>query len=627
MVEKSLKEINFNQLLKGPFHPSPEAWEDQVFYFLMLDRFSDGCEEGYRGNDGEMAANGLTPMFQPDDENNAIPTPEAAARWRAAGRRWVGGTLSGLTSKMGYLQRLGVTAVWVSPIFKQVSFEESYHGYSIQNFLDVDPHFGCREDLRQMVKTAHQHGIYVILDIVLNHAGNVFSYNPNRYWTHNPVTDQWYLDPRWDGYPYPVKGFNDEYGQPTLPFGPIDLTQHPSAWPNGAIWPAEFQESSFFSQKGYIKNWDFGPEYLDADFFWLKNIDLGQGSVEDYQPTPALLALCQIYRFWMAYADVDGYRVDTVKHMHLGATRFFAGAMHEFAERLGKERFYLIGEVTGGRERAFDTMELTGLDAILGINDVADRLEYLVKGQRNPDEYFGLFRNSLQMHKDSHVWFNDKIITLYDDHDQVRKGNAKGRFCAGSNTFKKLARNAAALNVTTLGIPCIYYGTEQYFDGGGDSDQYIREAMFGGEFGAFRSRQRHFFNEDTPLYLELAKILTIRQQNIGLRRGRQYLRPISADGQNFSLPQMIGGQIHWIVAWSRIFDTQEIVLAINTNPDNPLTTWVVVDRVLNPTSSLRRCIYSTHPAQIGQTIEVHQITPTLKAIQLTVPAAGFVIFE
>ena len=53
-----------------------------------------------------------------------------------------------------------------------------------------------------------------------------------------------------------------------------------------------------------------------------------------------------------------------------------------------------------------------------------------MKGWRNPNEYFDLFRNSLSERKDSHVWFRNKVVTLFDDHDQVRKGENKARFCA-----------------------------------------------------------------------------------------------------------------------------------------------------------------------------------------------------
>ena len=67
---------------------------------------------------------------------------------------------------------------------------------------------------------------------------------------------------------------------------------HPGAWPDSAVWPAELQASETFSQLGRISNWDYEPEYLDGDFFGLKDIHLGDGSLEDFRPSPALRALC-----------------------------------------------------------------------------------------------------------------------------------------------------------------------------------------------------------------------------------------------------------------------------------------------------------------------------------------------
>src|SRR5262249_58843668 len=98
-----------------------------------------------------------------------------------------------------------------------------------------------------------------------------------------------------------------------------------------------------------------------------------------------------------------------------------------------------------------------------------------------------------------------KIVTSVDDHDHVDQGGLKHRFAADG--FEALSLAVLALNATTLGIPCIYYGTEQGLDGegaGDSADRYIREALFGGEFGAFRSRQRHVFDEGHPLYREPA---------------------------------------------------------------------------------------------------------------------------
>ena len=618
MTLRQLTDIDFGRLRQREYSPSPAAWEDEVLYFLLLDRFSDGAEDGYRGNDGTLVA-GSTALLRPADRGNAVATESDAARWRTAGGGWIGGTLQGLTSKIGYLERLGVTALWVSPVFRQAPFEASYHGYGIQNFLDVDPHFGTAQDLKAMVGTAHDHGIRVVLDIILNHTGNVFSYAPDRHWTDDGKGGR-FLDPRWDGTRYPVAGFHDAAGHPTIPFAQGDAAGDL----NAGIWPLELFRPATFTCKGHITNWDYSPEFLEGDFASLKDVQLGEGSADAYQPSPALRALVRAYQYWIAETDIDGFRVDTVKHMDLGAARFFASAIREFAESIGKENFYLIGEITGGRQRAYETLEETGLSAALGIDEIPDKLEGLVKGWRDPAEYFDLFRNSLQIRKDSHVWFKNKVVTLYDDHDQVRKGTHKARFCADREA-ETLALAALALNATTLGIPCIYYGSEQCFDGQGGSDQYIREAMFGGEFGPFLSRGRHAFDENHPVYRRLAEVLIIRRQKIALRRGRQYLREISGDGVHFAYPRPLDGRMRSVVPWSRIFTDEEFLLAINTDPDQPTAAWVTIDNDLHAAGERLRCLYSTDSTQISteRTVEARNG----KAVLLTVPPGGFVIYE
>ncbi|HLL47442.1 MAG TPA: alpha-amylase family glycosyl hydrolase, partial [Longimicrobiaceae bacterium] len=214
MAEKTLAEIDFAALTARRFTPSPAAWEDQALYFLMLDRFSDGNEQGYLDNEGSPVATGTTPMFQLADAGNAVATGADADRWNEAGIRFVGGTLAGLRTKLEYLKRLGVTGIWVSPVFRQLRSQESYHGYGIQHFLDVDPRFGTRDDLRALVEEAHRLGIYVILDIIFNHAGDVFAYDPDRYLTPDGRGGE-FLDPRWDDRPYRVAGFRDRDGSPT----------------------------------------------------------------------------------------------------------------------------------------------------------------------------------------------------------------------------------------------------------------------------------------------------------------------------------------------------------------------------------------------------------------------------
>ena len=123
----------------------------------------------------------------------------------------------------------------------------------------------------------------------------------------------------------------------------------------------------------------------------------------------------------------------------------------------------------------------------------------------------------------------------------------------------------------------------------------------------------------------MSRILAIRRQDLTVRRGRQYLRQISGDGIHFGLPQMMGGVIRSVVAWSRIFNDREVLLAVNTDLDAPRTAWITIDAGLHDAGSRLTCMYSTDGTQIGTRPLVEARNG--KALELTVPAAGFVIYS
>jgi glycosidase len=627
-IEKSVLDLDFAALARKKFTPSPAAWEDQVLYFLLLDRFSDGKERGgYRDNADQPVNSGTTPLYTPGD-----PGRIDYDAWLRSGGDWQGGTLKGLQSKLGYLRRLGVTALWVSPVFRQVAFEPSYHGYGIQNFLDVDPHFGTREEFRDFVKAAHDQGIYVILDIIAHHTGNVFTYTADRYPTHDPGTGQWYNDPRWDGRPYAVHGFNDRSGQPTLPVDSPGNDQVEANWPDGGVWPREFQQAHLFLRKGHITNWDNYPEYLEGDMFGLKTLDVGVHQDEQYRrPSSALACLGLIYCFWIAYADLDGFRIDAAKHMGTEALRGFCDLIREFSQSLGKEHFLLVGEIGGGRAQAWEVVEKTGLDAALGIEDVPGKLEGMVCGTSEPADYFSLFRNWVLDDPSLHRWYRNKVVTLVDDHDQIRKGNAKARFCA-DRQFHDLAFNVMATQLTTMGIPCIYYGMEQGFDSGGrpnGTDLVLRETMFGGRFGGLCTQGRHFFNENGDLYRALAALIELRKQLTPLRRGRQALHHISGDGVTYGLPHRLGERMRSLVSWSRLFMDQEVLVALNTDESQPVTAFSTVAPTFRLEGDQFHLIFSYAPTSAAAppaTLTVERRNGPL-TVRMTVPAAGFVIYR
>src|SRR5271157_4906409 len=627
-IEKSLLDLDFASLTRRTFTPSPAAWEDQVLYFLLLDRFSDGNEQGgYRDADGRPATGGVTPLYRPED-----PGRVDYDTWLRAGGGWQGGTLRGLKSKLGYLRRLGITALWVSPPFRQVAFEPSYHGYGIQNFLDVDPHFGTREEFRAFVQAAHEQGIYVILDIIAHHTGNVFTYDADRHPTHDPASDQCRNDPRWDGNPYAVKGFNDRDGRPTLPFDVPDGAQLEAAWPDGAIWPREFQRPDLFLRKGHITNWDYHPEYAEGDMFDLKTLDIWVKWAGQYcQASSAFACLCLVYCFWIAYADLDGFRIDAAKHMGPEALRTFCDVIREFTQSIGKERFLLAGEISGGREHAWEVVEKTGLDAALGIEDVPGKLEGMVTGYAEPADYFSVFRNWILDSPTGHRWYRNQVVTVVDEHDQVRKGSNKYRFC-GDIRFRDLAFNVMAVQLTTMGIPCIYYGSEQGFDSGGrpnGSDVVLRENMFGGRFGGLCTQGRHFFDEDGDIYRALAALIDLRKKLLPLRRGLQALHHISGDGVTFGLPHRLGDRMRSLVSWSRLFVDQEVLVAVNTDETQPVAAYSTIAPTFRVEGDEFHLIFWYAPNRVSpppSLLTVERRSGPL-AVHMTLPPAGFAIYQ
>ena len=119
------------------FFPSPADWRDEVIYFLLPDRFSDGRED-------------TRPLLRSRESAGASPGRVSLGPMGAVGRRTLAGRHhQGIASKLPYLQQLGVSTVWLGPVFKQRGPDDSYHGYAIQDFLDVDPRLGTRARSRR----------------------------------------------------------------------------------------------------------------------------------------------------------------------------------------------------------------------------------------------------------------------------------------------------------------------------------------------------------------------------------------------------------------------------------------------------------------------------------------------
>ncbi len=430
--------------------------------------------------------------------------------------------------------------------------------------------------------------MYVILDIVINHTGDTWRYRD---------------DPC-------------DYSDGVVwPFGEFRV-RDPAAGPqlDDAVWPVELQDPACFKRRGNITNRDDEAQIRDGDFYGMKELDINQPHV--------LNTLIKIYKYWLLAADVDGFRIDTVKHVESSAVAIFCNAIREYARELGKHNFFIFGEVMaddttiqkylGRNTRDERTHErFPSLDAALDF-PLAWALENAILGQTGTSDLRERYR---RLHEDyaDHGAAGEHFVTFIDNHDRHWR-------------FRHSARHqdqvilAVAYLLTSQGVPCLYYGTEQGFDGHSvDHDnafEYVREAMFGGTWGAFDTRGVQFFDPEHPLYVAIRAVARVRAAQPALRYGRQYFREISGDGEHFG-PAIDSDAT---LAYSRILDAEEILVAMNL-AGHPRADFVTVDAALSPPGQVMRDLL--HPTR---TLPV-ELRGGRACVHIELPAWGLVILK
>jgi glycosidase len=569
----------------GGYTPSPVDWRDEVLYFLLPDRFSDGREDRRELLTQTRRAALRTTPARPDIDWR---------EWAASGARWQGGTIAGIRGRLDYLQGLGITTLWIGPVFKQRARLDTFHGYGVQDFLEVDPRFGTRADLVDLCEDAHARGLRIILDIIANHTGDNWGYVPPDAGPDAARNEPPFLP--WPEFYGGGAGPGEGWG-----FALRDEHQQGTASAPGihdGVWPVDLRAARHYTRAGSGSLGagdldDAHAEHKRTDFFALKDLALDGAET--------LSALIDCYKYWIAATDCDGFRLDTVKHLSLEEARNFCGALREFADRIGKRQFLIVGEVAGGdaaQDFVIDHLASArrNLSAALDIAGARLTITDVAKGLRPASDYFDGFDEASRGFE-SHRAFGDRHVSIVDDHDHVF--GVKLRFSAGipdaSPVKDRQIVVATALQLFTLGIPCLYYGSEQAFagpaqsqlpflvgQGWGRNDRFLREAMFGPAhpraghdadlatqvleqdetlpgFGPFGTFGTHAFDTTSPAYRRIEALCSARAQHAVLRVGRQYQRPIRVFG-DFALPA--AGEL---VAWSRILDTDEAVVAVNPN--------------------------------------------------------------
>lgn len=496
-------------------------WREEFIYFLLVDRFHDDLERK-----PERSA----------DRQEGFGTAEQL-------QKICGGTLKGITKHLDYIRDLGCTSLWLSPVFE--NNPSSYHGYAIQNYLNIDPRFGTKQDLADLVDAAHQYDIRVFLDIVLHHSGDNWAY---------PGDEKYYY-----------------YQGAVFPFG---------HWRNdGTPLPVELRNPELYWRKGQIRNYDAYPETREGDFQTLKSFK------NDSSPEALYIqqVLTKIHCYWIKETDIDGFRIDAVKHMGEGMISQFCSHVREYAYKLGKRNFFLFGELVGPEEMynkyigPKTSVVIEDKAIYFGLNSVLDFPLYhiladVIRGICTPEKLIDRYE-SLRKNAMSRGEFGEFLVTFLDNHDQVGQV-IKKRFGKEASETQIIAGMGFLL--CALGTPCIYYGTEQGFQGAGEGDFSVREAMF-----SMENNELNALNKSSRIYREIARLAEIRKSCAVLKFGRMYMRKLSDDGVNFHLPVFEKS----LLAFSRVLYDEEFVVAYNISLTQPDEEYILVDPLLNPEGS------------------------------------------
>ncbi|MDD5140937.1 MAG: alpha-amylase family glycosyl hydrolase [Verrucomicrobiales bacterium] len=439
--------------------------------------------------------------YDGDPANN-----NAEGNYNPTGNSVHGGDFKGLEQKLDYIKALGVTAIWISPVVKNANGE--FHGYAGQDFYQVAPHWGTLANLQHMIQEAHARGILVINDIIVNHGGDLI----------------YSTDAGYSSFKAPPDGYNLRYRNGSKQFA--------APFNTNAVNP---NLTNIFHNNGSI------PDYNTA-----QHVELGELSgLDDFRTESPYVRsnMAAVYNYWIAQG-FDGFRIDTVKHVEMGFWQVWSPVVHAYAATNGKPNFFMFGEVFDGSDSKCGSYTGTQGGGAFKIDSVVDYPLYFKMGsvfatasgntKQIEDRYSALAANYDPAAQ-------DRLVTFLDNHDNARFLNIGGATATRLNV-------ALTFLYTSRGVPCLYYGTEQAFNGG--NDPYDREDMFDGQFEQGPSLGDNF-NMTYPQFLHVAKLNNFRRLYPALQTGTHVNKWSNSSGPG-------------LFAYARRLGTQEVFVVFNT---------------------------------------------------------------
>ncbi len=558
--------------------PVRQPGSGEQFYFVMTDRF----ENADTTNDtGGLTGDRLATGFDPTDKGF-----------------YNGGDLAGLRAQLDYIEGLGTTAIWLTPSFKNrpvqgagtADVSAGYHGYWITDFTQIDPHLGTNAELEALIADAHSRGIKVYFDIITNHTADVIDYAEGQYSYIDQATSPYYLA---DGVtPFDPSAVAGKDGFPVLdPVASFPYTPLVDPQDADVKVPAWLNDVTLYHNRG--NSTYSGESTTFGDFSGLDDLMTEDPRVVD--------GFVDVYQAWIDLG-IDGFRIDTVKHVNLEFWEEWTTEVLDYARANGKPDFFMFGEVYDA-----DPAKLSPYVRRTDMNSVLDftfqsAASTFARGF-SPQTLRDLFAGD-DMYT-TPTTSASALPTFLGNHDMGRIGS----FVAGNGNGLERSALAHSLMYLTRGQPVVYYGDEQGFVGlGGDKSarqslfasqvtEYTDQPLLTGETAGSVDR----FDTDAPLYEHIAALATLRDATPALESGAQIERPVSGAGE---------GSVY---AFSRVLrdDKVEHLVAVN-NAGSSAT--VTVD-TLTPGAGFAP-LYGGHAAVTADADG---------AVQLTVPAFSAVV--
>lgn len=426
-VEYELKKRDRDPLDYAGFDAS------DVLYLIMPDRFADGDSQ--------------------NNNHNAIENKVLVNRADPNARH--GGDIKGILNHIGYIDSLGVTAIWVNPVLKNDMPGGTYHGYATTDYYNIDPRFGSNDEWTQLVDECHKRGIKVVMDMIFNHTGS------NHRWFIDSPSKDWF-------------NFPDGYEQ------------------------TSYRLSTVYDP--YASDYD---KKLTTDGWFVESMpDLNQRN-------PHLMKyLIQNSIWWIESSKIDGIRMDTHPYA-------FFEPMADWIAAVKREypRYNIVGECWYGNEGGEAFWQKDSKVSTAGNSNLPTVMDFVLSisarkaFSEQTDPWNGL--NTIYDHLALDYLFPNpqNILTFLDNHDT-------DRFLLEEPENLGWWKQAMTFLLTSRGIPQLYYGTELLMNGKKEgSDGYVRRDFPGGfpgdEVNAFTAEGRT--DKQNEAYNFLSKILNWRK--------------------------------------------------------------------------------------------------------------------